>query len=56
MPSEKTSTSPTESVRPSLRTRTSAVRAPGPGLRMKSMAQFVVTVSGTRPIIASVAK
>ena len=35
--------------------RASAVSAPGPGLRMKSMAQLVVTVSASRPIIASVA-
>jgi hypothetical protein len=35
--------------------RASATRRPGAGLRMKSIAQFVVTASASRPIIASTA-
>jgi hypothetical protein len=57
LPSEKISTSLTDSTRPSLSNRHSAIRSvAAAGLRMKSIEQLVVTASACGPIRLSVAR
>src|SRR5262249_42977602 len=54
-PCEQMVTSPVASRLPSLRSRASAMRSRGAGLRKKLMLRLMVTASGTGPIAASTA-